>query len=384
MHRTSPATMSGLHIACPFRRASRSVFVVLAVLMGSSCLRADDSGPPWYPDKYNLLVYSDQHGVQRPVKTAADWAVRRSHILASVQLVTGPLPSRENLPPLGVQITEEVDQGGYIQRKLTYVSEADGERVPAYLLIPKQLQTPNPAMLCLHQTAHGGKAEPVGLTLPPYGYPDLYYAKHLTERGYITLSPDYPGFGEYPLEPNARNVYERGYVSVTMKGVWNHMRGVDLLLSMPEVDAARVGVIGHSLGAFNALLLAAFDDRIQACVASCGFTRFETDKEPYRWASDDGVLLLPNLKSMIQAGPSTFDWEHVLALAAPSPTLVITALTDALYANPKSCQKAVTLAKRVYKLLGAANALDHFAHHDGHRITPETLEVADEWFERWL
>ena len=52
------------------------------------------------------------------------------------------------------------------------------------------------------------------------------------------------------------------------------LRAVDLLCSLPEVDPARIGVIGHSLGGHNAIFVALFDDRLKAVVSSCGFNDF--------------------------------------------------------------------------------------------------------------
>ena len=74
--------------------------------------------------------------------------------------------------------------------------------------------------------------------------------------------PIIPGYGDYKIDP-----YAMGYVSATMKGIRNHRRAVDLLVSMPEVDRRRVGVIGHSLGGHNSLFLAAFDPRVAAVVS---------------------------------------------------------------------------------------------------------------------
>ncbi len=351
----------------------RRTYLATAVMMaGSICLGAGSSGPPWYPDKYNLLVYIDEQGVQRPVRTAADWAIRRSHILSSVQLVTGPLPSRDQLPPLNVQITEVVDQGTYIQKKLTYVAEADGERVPAYLLIPKQLRTPNAAMLCLHQTAHGGKAEPVGLTLPPLGYPDLYYAKHLTERGYITLSPDYPGFGEYPLEPNARNVYERGYVSVTMKGVWNHMRAMDVLCSMPEVDTARVGVIGHSLGGHNAVMVALFDERIAVTVESCGVIPWEAYGPHGIIQFAHPYFYMPLIGCLFENDPPQMPFNWVEAMAAIAPRRLF------FYEDGGTASIVHTAEslRTIYNFLGVPERLMESMEPYGHSFLPDVRAKA--------
>src|SRR6185369_1322999 len=79
-----------------------------------------------------------------------------------------------------------------IRRKITYQTEP-GDRVAAYLFLPPADGKKLPAVLCLHQTTKLGKAEPAGLG----GLKNLHYALELAERGYITLAPDYPGYGDY-------------------------------------------------------------------------------------------------------------------------------------------------------------------------------------------
>ena len=92
--------------------------------------------PVPYPNHANLLVVRDEQGQERPVKTPADWAVRRQHLLDNMQQVMGPLPGKEKRCPLDMKIVEEVDCGDYVRRQISYASEP-GSRVPAYLLIPK-------------------------------------------------------------------------------------------------------------------------------------------------------------------------------------------------------------------------------------------------------
>ena len=54
-----------------------------------------------------------------------------------------------------------------------------------------------------------------------------------------------------------------------MKGIFNHMRCVDLLQAREDVDHERIGVLGHSLGGHNAIFLGAFDIRLKVIVSSC-------------------------------------------------------------------------------------------------------------------
>src|SRR5437868_1893534 len=78
-----------------------SVALLFCLLLLSSALSASSAvnSPPFYPDKTRLLVYRDGAGREHPIRTAADWDKRRQHILASMQLVMGPLPDLSRQVP---------------------------------------------------------------------------------------------------------------------------------------------------------------------------------------------------------------------------------------------------------------------------------------------
>jgi dienelactone hydrolase len=239
-------------------------------------------------------------------------AQNRETTLAAMQEVMGPLPHAGNAPP-EVRIVEEVKLPAYTRRKILFGVDRE-DFVPAYLLVPQSVGGPMPAVLCLHQTTRPGKAEPAGLA----GNDDLHYAAELARRGFITLAPDYPRFGEYSID-----VYARGYASASMKGIVNHMRAVDVLQSMAEVDRNAIGVIGHSLGGHNSLFVAAFDARIRAVVTSCGFTSFAKYKggDLKGW-SHQGYM--PRIAALFDNSPSRmpFDFKDVLGAIAPRPLFI--------------------------------------------------------------
>lgn len=252
------------------------------------------------------------------ILVAAYPAPSREQILRRTELVMGPLPSgaRSPLDPA----TESVEQAeGYTRALLSYRPEA-GDRVPAYLLTPTGVKPPFPAAVCLHQTTSIGKAEPAGLG----GKPNLRYAHELAQRGFVALAPDYPNFGGYKFDP-----YSNGYQSATMKGIWNHIRAIDLLQSLPAVDPNRIAAIGHSLGGHNALFLAAFDTRVRAVVTSCGFTSFR------RYMSGDltgwshrGYMPRIATEYGKDAARMPFDFHDILAAIAPRPVFVNAPLRD--------------------------------------------------------
>ena len=281
-------------------------------------LLAGQAEPPFYDDKSKLLVYMDADDSQRPVRTPDDWQRRRAHILASMQLVMGPLPDDSRKVPLDTKVLEEATLPKTTRQRITYAAE-EGDRVPAYLLIPRGLKGRAPAMLCLHPTSPAGKDVVAGLT----DKPNRSYAIELAQRGYVTLAPDYLRMGE-----NRTDAYALGYASATMKGIWNHLRAVDLLVSLPQVDAERIGCIGHSLGGHNAIFTAVFEPRITVLVSSCGFDSFlhYYDGAERNWYFGKGwcqiryMPRLSNYRGELKAIP--FDFPELLGALAPRPVFV--------------------------------------------------------------
>lgn len=332
------------------------------------------SQPPFYPDKLDLLVWRDTRGFDHRVKTAKDWTRRRADILANMTAVMGEAPANADTPPLDVRVENETTLDHFVRRKISFVATT-GERVPAYLLIPRQLTGPAPAMLCLHQTTAIGKAEPAGLG----GSANLHYAQELAERGFVTLAPDYPNFGDYAVD-----AYAQGFASATMKGIANHQRAVDVLQSLPEVDPRRIGVIGHSLGGHNALFLAAFDPRIRAVVTSCGFNSFFK----YQGGGLAGwghAGYMPRIASQYGNDPKQmpFDFSEVLAAIAPRPVFINAPLHDDNF-ELSGVLDSVIGATPVFWLLRAPAGLALETPDCGHDFPPEVRQRAYQWLAEWL
>jgi dienelactone hydrolase len=328
--------------------------------------------PPQYTDHTRLLVYIDELGRTQPVKTPADWARRRAHVLQAFQSIVGELPDSSRRVPLDVQQVEKADAGKYTRIKLTYQAEP-GDRVPAYLLLPTDLKKSAPAMLCLHQTTELGKDEPAGLG----GSSNLRYAHELAERGYVCLVPDYPSLGEYKYNFAAKGTLPSG----TMKAIWNNIRGIDLLETLPEVDVRRIGVIGHSLGGHNAIFTALFDLRLRAIVSSCGFTAFSDDD----LASWSAPRYMPRLRNVI-AGPQQplpFEFHELIAALAPRPFFANSPQRDDDF-SVAGVRKVMASAGDVYQLLDAKDRLQAVYPDAGHDFPVEQREEAYRCLERVL
>ena len=325
---------------------------------------------PFYPDKAKLLVVLDADGKEQPITTAADWQKRRAHILANLQQVMGPMPTDDRKVSLDVHVYDESKMQKYLRKTISFASEA-GDRVPAFLLIPHELKGRAPAMLCLHQTTAIGKQEPVGM-----GMKNLAYAAELAERGMVALAPDYPGYGDYKID-----AYAKGYVSATMKGIWNHRRAVDVLQGLPEVDPERIGVIGHSLGGHNSLFVSVFEPRIKAVVTSCGFNSFpKYFKGNLKGWSHKGYM--PRIATEYGSDPKRmpFDFTEILGAIAPRALFINAPLKDGNF-EVTGVQDCVAAAAPVYELLGAKDALRPVYPDAGHDFPPEIRKQAYDFVE---
>ena len=329
---------------------------------------------PSYKDHFDVLRVIREQGDSIEARTQEEWEPRRQHTRAAMERVMGTLPNPARRVALDVRVLDEVTlPGGIVRRHLTYQSDAT-DRVATYLLIPPSVSgAKRPAMLCLHQTTRDGKAEPAGLT----GNPDLQYALELAQRGYVTLVPDYPGFGEskYDFGPG------HGYASGSMKAVWDNIRAVDLLEGLPEVDASRIGVIGHSLGGHNAMFTAAFEPRLKAIVSSCGFTTFRKDDLP-SWT---GKSYMPRIESQFgnDVGQMPFDFPEIIATFAPRPFLAIAAQQDSDF-DVSGVREAMTTASKVYQLFGAESHLKANYPVAPHSFPDEARTAAYDWLDEVL
>ena len=345
--------------------------LVLIVLFVTSIAWSEESNRL---DREHLLRYQDSERNVHAVKTAADWEKRRAEILRGMEQVMGSLPSNQRRVALNPEVVEESDAGSYVRRLITYQSEPES-RTPAYLCIPKDVlagQRRAPAVLCLHPTDNRvGHKVVVGLG----GRAGRGYAAELAERGYVTLSPSYPHLANY--WPNLGGL---GYVSGTMKAIWDNTRALDLLTSFPYVDASRgFGAIGHSLGGHNAIYTAVFDKRISVLASSCGFDSYLNyyDGDINRWYFGQGwcqIRYMPRMSNYRgQLAEIPFDFHEMLGALAPRPLFVNAPLHDSNF-RWRSVDECAAAARPVYALLGGEGNLI-VKHPDCDHNFPEELRA---------
>jgi dienelactone hydrolase len=292
----------------------------------------------------------------------------------AVKLVMGEMPKQEKAP-LEMRQEEEAAVGELKRLKISYQTDAK-TRVGAYLFVPKLAAGQKAAaVLCLHQTTAIGKMEPAGLG-PKV---NLHYALHLAQRGYVTLAPDYPSFGEYRYD-----FADPAYASGSMKAICDNIRAVDLLVSLPQVDGERLGCIGHSLGGHNAIFTAVFEPRLKVIVSNCGFTSFPKyyGGKLKGWTSN---RYMPRIASIYSNDPKQmpFDFPELIGALAPRAFLAIAPMRDDNFewSGVDDCYNA---ARPIYDLLGKRDNLT-VEHPDCLHDFPESSrKIAYEFFDQHL
>ena len=135
--------------------------------------------------------------------------------------------------PLGVRDAGVVLSGPTVAVHALSFAGAAGSRVNAFLLVPKRAGR-HPAVLLLHGS--GGNREDM-----------LVPAVELANRGAVALTISQPNDAQTyrPLVVNAR-------------------RALDLLAARKDVDPHELGLVGFSLGAQTAAIVAGDDPRLKA------------------------------------------------------------------------------------------------------------------------
>ena len=275
---------------------------------------------------------------------------------------------REKIDPDNQPWSAGQCDGAFHLERVQYQS-MPGVRVPGYLLVPEGLQEPAPAILC--PPGHGKGMNQVVFEAGIYNH----YACELARRGFVVLVPEHIGFGERKPSHFGEHGYYTGVAQLmgyTMYGVYikELMRALDILTSLEEVDADRIGCYGLSLGGVTTLLISALDLRIRTVCISGFLTSFKST------FMDAAHCVCGNVQDL------ALNFEHVdiAALIAPRPLVVESGRADSGF-PVDAARSTVQDLTAYYALYNQTDRLAHDIFDGSHEISGR---IAYDWFDKWM
>ena len=313
---------------------------------------------------------------------AAGRARERESFRATAWGLLGDFPARSQAPATEWETAEHHD--GLIRQAFS-CDDGCGWRVPGVLWRP-QGPGPFPAVLWCHW--HGGDYHLGTDAIDRAHHTPEAPGPTLARRGYVVLGVDAPGFGRRQgrgpdgLNGGAGEQSIAKHGLLTGRSMWgltlhDDLLALALLAARPDVDGARIGVAGISMGCLRALWLAALDERLRATVAICCLTR-------NRDLIAAGGLHLHAMYYFVPGILRHFDIEGVLTAIAPRALLSLNGELD-----PLTPLEGIRTAERLARPAWTAERADErlriaIAAGVGHAWTPAMWQEALEFLDRHL
>ncbi|MGL4812791.1 MAG: alpha/beta hydrolase family protein [Beijerinckiaceae bacterium] len=253
------------------------------------------------------------------------------------------------------------------------------EKVRALLTRPAGAVQGCPAILYIH--AHGNTYA-IGADELITGRPALLappYAQALADNGFAALCIDLPCFGVRCEPQESVLAKQHLWNGTTLFGAMlNDLAGaLTILHGLPEVDAARTGVMGLSMGATLSFWLAALDERIAATAHLCCFADLATLVRSDAHDLHGIYMMVPGLTQKISTG-------MIAGLSAPRPQLACMGAADPL-TPPDALARGIADLRAAYEWAGASDTLEILVDPGtGHKETPRMRAAVLAFFRRTL
>ncbi|HXW05147.1 MAG TPA: hypothetical protein VD833_07945 [Vicinamibacterales bacterium] len=318
-----------------------------------------------------LTVAVSVSGQSRPYRTLNDrfppppeftrdqWARRaaylREHVLVSAGLL--PMPERA---PLRSEIFGTITHTHYSVSKV-YFESIPGFYVTGNLYRPAG-QGPFPAILSPHGHWAYGRLENTPLNSGPGR------AIGLARQGFVVFSHDMIGYNDSRQLPHTFDGRRARLWGLSLAGLqlWNSIRALDFLESLPDVRRDAIGVTGESGGGTQTFLLAAVDPRV-AVAAPVNMISLHMQ----------GGCLCENPPGLRLETTNV----EIAAAFAPRPLLMISATGDW---TKETMEVEYPAVQRIYRLFGAEDRVHAVRVDAEHNYNRESRETMYAWMARWL
>ncbi len=301
---------------------------------------------------------TDTHFTMPAYRTLAEWQTRRGALRKQILSAAGldPLPEKT---PLHAQVFGRIEHTGYTIEKVLL------ETLPGYYLAgnlyrPRDPKSKVPAVLTPHGHWTYGRLE----NQPNFSAQALGIS--FARQGYVAFAYDMVGYNDTIQTPHdfVKPLEQLWSFSPLGLQLWNSIRAVDFVESLPEVDLKRIGATGASGGGTQTFLLAAVDDRIA----------FSAPVNMVSGIMQGGCVCenAPGLRV------GTFNVE-IAALMAPRPMLAVAATGDWTKNVPKEEYPAL---RHIYELYGKPDNVEVVQFDAGHNYNQDSREAVYKFFAK--
>ena len=268
--------------------------------------------------------------------TREAWETRKTQIQRQVLRAAGLLPALERTP-LQPIITGRVERDGYSVENVA-LEAFRGFYATGNLYRPLGQTGPHPAVLAPHgHSQHGRLTTDDRFSVPAR-------CANLALQGYVAFAPDMVGYNDSRQVDGHRrfDTPDRQLWGISSLGLqlWNNIRALDFLCSLPDVDPDRIACTGESGGASQTFLLTAVDDRVRVVAP----VNMLSAHYAGGCVCENAPGLRLDLTNM-----------EIVACAAPRPMLLVSATGDWTLNTPRVEYPAV---KSIYDLYEAADLLE--------------------------
>ena len=290
------------------------------------------------------------------------WLGRAGDLRRQIEVSAGLWPPVEK-SPLKARIFGKVSKGDYSIEKVFFESYP-GFYVTGNLYRPLGKQGPFPGILTPH--GHWAYGRLVNQSLA--SMPGL--SINLARQGYVVFAYDMLAYNDSRQVKDHRRTLDRSFSlwGIGWLGIqlWNSIRSVDFLQSLPDVDPNRLGCTGASGGGTQTFLLTAVDDRIKVSAPVNMISHYM-----------QGGCICEN-QANLRLDTNNME---IAALMAPRPLLMVSASGDWTRETPRVEFPAV---QSIYRLLGAGHKVQTMQTMAEHNFNRESREAVYAWFGRWL
>jgi dienelactone hydrolase len=355
-----------------------SLALLLPATLFVGAQQPDDKKPPARALKVRTL--NDTDFFLKVPATRAAWEARRKEVREQVLVATGlwPMPPKTPLRPV---IHGKIDRDDYTVEKVFFAS-LPGHYVSGNLYRPKGKTGKLPAVLCPHGHWNKGRLFDAGEaaakreiaskaeeTMAGARYPLQARCAQLARMGCVVFFYDMVGYADSKrLGHVALNGADAELHLQTLMGLqtWNSVRALDFLLSLPEVDAKRIGVTGASGGGTQTFILCGIDDRPAAAFPAVMVS-----------TKMQGGCVCENC-SYLRLGTGNVE---LAGLFAPKPLAMSGANDWTLEIESKGLPEL----KKLYKLYDAEDKVHAKCYPKfGHNYNQVSRELMYDWFNKHL